>query len=106
MKFIILASQFTEDVFAGTCFKETGRTRCAMYMWAALQTQIILQVYIELVVIAHPEVSSVVVEHLLQTRVSMAMHEVLKMEMIVMIFIEKDIITKGDKRDFNHVYLN
>jgi hypothetical protein len=62
----VLASQFTEAVFAGTwrarfigadTFKETGNTRCAMYLWAALQTHIILQGYIELGFIAHPEVS-------------------------------------------------
>jgi hypothetical protein len=41
-----------------------------------------LKDYIELGFIAHPEVSSVVVEHLIQTRVPMAMHEVLKTEMI------------------------
>jgi hypothetical protein len=53
-----------------------------MYLWAALQTHIILQGYIELGFIAHPEVSSVVVEHLIQTRVPMAMHEILKTDMI------------------------
>jgi hypothetical protein len=86
----IFSSQFAEAVFAGTwrarfigadAFKETGHTRCDMYLWAALQTHIILQVYIELGFIAHPEVSSVVVEHLLQTHVPIAMHEVLKTEM-------------------------
>jgi hypothetical protein len=47
-----------------------------------LQTHIILQGYIELGFIAHPEVISVVVEHLIQTRVPMAMHEALKTETI------------------------
>jgi hypothetical protein len=60
-------------------FKDTGHTMCAMYLWAALQTHRIWQGNIELGFIAHPEVSSVVVEHLLQTSVPMAMHEVLKM---------------------------
>jgi hypothetical protein len=87
----ILSSQFAEAVFAGTwrarligsdAFSETGHTRCAMYLWAALQTHRILQGYIELDFIAHPEVSSVVVEHLIQTRVPMAMHEALKSEMV------------------------
>jgi hypothetical protein len=87
----ILASQFAEAVFAGTwrarligadAFKETGHTRCAIYLWAALQTHRVLQGYIDLGFIAHPEVSSVVVEHLIQTRVPMAMHEVLKNEMV------------------------
>jgi hypothetical protein len=87
----ILASQFAEAVFAGTwrarllgadAFKETGQTRCAMYLWAALSTHRVLQGYIELGFIAHPDVSSVVVEHLIQTRVPMAMHEALKTKMV------------------------
>jgi hypothetical protein len=63
-------------------FKETGHTGCAMYLWAALQTHRVLQGYIELGFIAHPEVSSVVVEHLIQTRVPMAVHKALKTEMV------------------------
>jgi hypothetical protein len=86
----ILSSQFAEAVFAGTwrarligsdAFSETGHTRCVMYLWAALQTRRVLQGYIELDFIVHPEVSSVVVEHLIQTRVLMVMHEDLKAEM-------------------------
>jgi hypothetical protein len=53
-----------------------------MSLWTALQTHTVLQGYIELGFIAHPEVSSVVVEHLIQTRVPMAMHETLKTEMV------------------------
>jgi hypothetical protein len=76
----ILASRFAEAVFAGTwrarvigadAFKETGHTRCAKYLWASLQTHRVFQGYIELGFIAHPEVSSVVVDHLIQTRVPM-----------------------------------
>jgi hypothetical protein len=83
----ILSCQFAEAVFTGTwsalligsdAFSESGHVRCAMYLWAALQTRRVLQGYIELNFIAHPEVSSVVVEHLIQTRVPMAMHESLK----------------------------
>jgi hypothetical protein len=70
-----LASQFAEAVFAGPwrarligadAFKETGQTRRAMYFWAELQAHRALQGYIELGFIAQPEVSSVVVDHLLQ----------------------------------------
>jgi hypothetical protein len=59
----ILASQFAEAVLAGTwrgrligadAFKEAGHTRCAMYLWAALQTHRVFQGYIELGFIAHP----------------------------------------------------
>jgi hypothetical protein len=53
-----------------------------MCLWAALQTHRILQGYIELDFIYHPEVSSVVVEHLIQTRVPMTMHQALKDEMV------------------------
>jgi hypothetical protein len=42
------------------------------------QTHKVLQRYIELNFIAHPEVSYVVVEYLIQARVPMAMHESLK----------------------------
>jgi hypothetical protein len=52
-----------------------------MYLWAALQTHIILQGYIEFKCIAYPEVSSVVVEHLIQSRVPMTMYEALKTDM-------------------------
>jgi hypothetical protein len=82
----ILASQFAEAAFDGTwraifigvdAFKETGHTRWSMYLWAALQTHRVLQGYIELGFVAHSEVISVAVEHLVQTRVPMAMHEAL-----------------------------
>jgi hypothetical protein len=52
-----------------------------MYMWAALQTHRVLQGYIELDFISHLEVISVVVEHLIQTRVPIAMREDMKAEM-------------------------
>jgi hypothetical protein len=48
----ILSCQFAEAVFAGTwrarligsdAFTESGHVRCAMYLWAALQTHIVLQ---------------------------------------------------------------
>jgi hypothetical protein len=63
-------------------FSETGHTRCAMYLGPALQTLRILQGYIELNCIAHPEVISVVVEHLIHTRVLVAINEALKAYMI------------------------
>jgi hypothetical protein len=86
----ILSCQFAEAFFAGTwrdqmigsdALSESGHVRCAMYLWTALQTHRVLQGYIELNFIAHPEVSSVVVEHLIQTRVPMAMHESLKKDL-------------------------
>jgi hypothetical protein len=49
-----------------------------MYLWAALKTHRVLQGYIELDFIDHPGVSSVVVEHLIQTWFPMTMHQALK----------------------------
>jgi hypothetical protein len=68
--YCIFASRFAEAVFAGTwrarligadAFKETGHNMCTMYLWAALQTHMVLQGYIELGFIAHPKVSLMVV---------------------------------------------
>jgi hypothetical protein len=78
----ILSGQFAETVFAGTCRARLIHTRCTMQLWAALETHRILQGYMELYFIAHPEVSSGVVEHLIQTWVPMAMHEAMKADMI------------------------
>jgi hypothetical protein len=48
----ILSCQFAEAVFAGTwrarligsdAFRESGHVRCAIYLWAALQTHMVLQ---------------------------------------------------------------
>jgi hypothetical protein len=81
---IISGHFFVEGVFSGTwrarligadAFSKTGHTRCALYLRAALQTHRVLQGYIELNFIAHPEVSAVLVEHLIQIWVPMAMHD-------------------------------
>jgi hypothetical protein len=53
-----------------------------MYLWASFQTHRVLKGSIELDFVAHPEVSSVVVEHLIQTRVPMTMHQALKYEIV------------------------
>jgi hypothetical protein len=62
----IIISQFAEAVLAGTlrarligadAFSETGHTRCAVYLWVALQTHRVLKCHIELGFTAHPEVS-------------------------------------------------
>jgi hypothetical protein len=80
----ILSCKFAEAALARTrrarwtgsdALSETGHVRCAVNLLADLQTYIVLQGYIELDAIAHPEVSSVVVEHLIRTRVPMAVHE-------------------------------
>jgi hypothetical protein len=56
-----------------------------------------LQGYIELGFIAHPEVSSVVVEHLIQTRVPMAMHEALTTDMVGLKASVKAAVSKVEK---------
>jgi hypothetical protein len=60
-------------------FSETGHTRCALYLWA------------------HPEVSAVVVEHLIQTRVPMAMNEALKQEVNDLKFQNKSLTEVSEK---------
>jgi hypothetical protein len=100
---LILSSQFAEAAFAGTwrarrigsdSFIETGNTGCVMYLWASLQNYIIMQGYIELDFIAHPEVSSVVMEHMIQTCVPMAI-QALKSEMIGFRPVQKHPIPQG-----------
>jgi hypothetical protein len=81
---LILSCKFSEAVFAGTwrarligsdVFSELGHVRCAMYRWAALQTHRFLKGYIELDFVSHPEVGSMVVDHLIQIRVPITMRE-------------------------------
>jgi hypothetical protein len=91
-----MSSQFAEAVFASTrraqligadAFDKTGHTHCAAYLWTALETHRVLQDYIELGFTAHPEVSSVVVDHLIHAHVPMAMHNAAILEV-------KDLATK------------
>jgi hypothetical protein len=51
-----------------------------MFMLACLQTHRVMQSYIELEFISHPEIGAVVVEHLIKTRTPMSMHVTLKAE--------------------------
>jgi hypothetical protein len=52
----------------------------AMLLWACLKTHRILQGYIDLEFIAHPEIGAVIVEQLIKTRTPMTMHSSLKSE--------------------------
>jgi hypothetical protein len=72
-------------------------TKSALYLWAALQTHRVLQYYIELDVIAHAELGVVVVEHLIQTRVPMAMHYTLKQEVKDLKFQNKSLTEASEK---------
>jgi hypothetical protein len=104
----ILSCQFTEAVIAGTwrarliesdSFSESSHVRCDMYLWAALQTHRVLQGYIEHNFIAHRDVSSVVVEHFIHTRVPMAMHESLKKDLESMVASVKAQTTVVEKME-------
>jgi hypothetical protein len=103
---LILCGKFTEAIFSGTwrawmigadAFIEMGHTRCDIYLWAALQTHRVLQEFIDLDFIAHPEVSVVVVEHFIQTRVPMAMHDTLKQEINDLKFQNKSLTEASEK---------
>jgi hypothetical protein len=78
----VSARTWRSRLIGSDAFSDTGHTRVAMYFWAALQSHRVLQGYIELDFIAHPDVSSVAVKHLIQTRVPMTMHQALKDEMV------------------------
>jgi hypothetical protein len=54
---------------------EVNHVRVAMFLWACLQTHRVLQDYIDLELIAHPEIGAVIVAHLIKT-----MHSSLKSE--------------------------
>jgi hypothetical protein len=104
----ILSSQFDETVFVDTyrawligadAFSETGHTRCVMYLWAALKTHRVLQGYIEMDVIAHSEVSCLVVEHLTPTMVKLAMHNAVKAEFKDLTTNVKTVTAKVDTLD-------
>jgi hypothetical protein len=59
---------------------EVYHVRVSMFLWACLQTHRVLQGYIDLEFIAHPEIGAVIVEHLIKTRTPMTMHSSLKSE--------------------------
>jgi hypothetical protein len=65
---------------ADAFFDEVDHVRVAMFMWTCLQTHRVMQSYIELEFISHPEIGAVVVEHLIKTRPPMSMHAALKAE--------------------------
>jgi hypothetical protein len=78
-------------------FSETVHARCTLYLWTALQTHIVIQEYVELDFIANPEVSAVIVEHLIQTIVHMAMHEALKQEVNDLKFQNKSSVEASER---------
>jgi hypothetical protein len=59
---------------------EVDHMRVAMFLWACLQTHHVLQCYIDLEFISHPEIGAVIVEPLIKTRTPMNMHSSLKSE--------------------------
>jgi hypothetical protein len=59
---------------------EVDHVRVAMFLWSCLQTHRVMQGYIDLEFITHPEIGAVIVEHLINTRTPMPMHSSLKSE--------------------------
>jgi hypothetical protein len=78
---VLLCGVYKARLIGADAFSdEVDHVRVAMFMWACLQTHRVMQSYIELVLISHPEIGDVVVEHLVKTRTPMSMHAALKAE--------------------------
>jgi hypothetical protein len=87
---LLLCGNFGSTVFAGDykarvigvdAFSDVvDHVRVMICMWACLQTHRVMQSYIELECIAHPDIGVVVVEHLIKTRTPMTMHVSIKYE--------------------------
>jgi hypothetical protein len=63
-------------------FSETTdlNTRGALFLWAALQFYRVMYDYVEMNFVNHPEISVVILEHLIKTRVPLEQHQKLKDE--------------------------
>jgi hypothetical protein len=61
-------------------YDEVDHVRVAMFIWACLQTHLVLQSYIDLEYMSHDEVEAVVVQHLINTTTAISMHASLKTE--------------------------
>jgi hypothetical protein len=77
----VLVGDYKARMIGADAFSdEVDHFRVAMFMWACLQTHRVMQSYIELEFISHPEIGAVVVEHLIKNRTPMSMHTALKTE--------------------------
>jgi hypothetical protein len=68
-----------------TFLDEFDHVRVVMILGACSQTHHVLQGYIYLEFIAHPEIGAVIVEHLIKTRTIITMHSSLKSENVELI---------------------
>jgi hypothetical protein len=78
---------------------EVDHVSVAMFMLACLQTHRVIQSYIELEFISHPEIGDVVVEHLIKTRTPMSMHAVLNAENVELKAHMKTLSSNLDKME-------
>jgi hypothetical protein len=86
----LLCGTFGSPVLTGACnarligadafLDEVDHVYVDMFLWACLQTHCVLQGYIDLEFMYHPEIGAVIVEHLIKTRTPMTMHSSLKSE--------------------------
>jgi hypothetical protein len=77
----VLTGAYNARLIGADAFSdEVEHVRVAMFMWACLQTHRVMQYYIELEFISHPETGDVVVEHIIKTRTPISMHVALKAE--------------------------
>jgi hypothetical protein len=77
----VLTGAYEARLIGADAFSDKVDHMCvAMFLWACFQTHPVLQDYIDLEVIAHPEIGAVIVEHLIKTRMPMTMHSSLKSE--------------------------
>jgi hypothetical protein len=77
----VLTGAYKDRLIGAYAFSdEVDHVRVDMFLWACFQTHRVLQDYIDLEFIAHPEIGAVIVEHLIKTRTPMTMHSSLKSE--------------------------
>jgi hypothetical protein len=69
-------------IWADAFSDKVDHVRVAFFLWACLQTHRVLQGYIDLEFIAHPEIGAVIFEHLIKTRTPMIMQSSLKSEIL------------------------
>jgi hypothetical protein len=82
---------------ADAFYDEVDHVRGTMFLWACLQTHRVMQSYIELDFISHPEIGAVMVEHLIKTRTPMSMHAALKAENVELKAHMKTLSSNLDK---------
>jgi hypothetical protein len=78
----VLTGDYKARLIGADAFSdEVDHVRVAMlFLWSCLQTHHVLQFYIDLELIAYPEIGAVIVEHPIKTRTPMTMHSSLKSE--------------------------